>query len=127
PASAARPPPPSFPLFPYTTLFRSPAHVRGELLRLGAREQHAETERVEIAALLDPFLLVDEDAVHQRDLARRPAEAEAADLEPDTEGFGIWGQINPLIAAPGGRCDVHRRAAARPPRRRRGAGASRAG
>ena len=37
-----------------------------------------------VALLLDPLLLVD-DAVHERDLPRRPAKAEAADLEPGAQ------------------------------------------
>jgi len=40
------------------------------------------------ARLVDPFLLVDQDAVHQRDLARRAAEAQAADLQPDAQRLG---------------------------------------
>ncbi|MGX1293435.1 hypothetical protein AB7M75_003343 [Bradyrhizobium ottawaense] len=39
------------------------------------------------AAFGDPFLLLDQDAVHHRDLARRPAEAQAGDAEPDAKGF----------------------------------------
>ena len=32
---------------------------------------------------VDPFLFVDHDAMHQRDLSGRPAEVDAADLQPD--------------------------------------------
>ena len=62
---------------------QQPADIGRELLRLRARQQHAEIERVQETRLVDPFLLVDHDAVHHRDLAGRSAEAEAADLEPD--------------------------------------------
>ena len=51
-----------------------PADVGGELLRLGPRQQHAVVERVQEAALRHPALLLDEDAVHDRDLAGRAAE-----------------------------------------------------
>jgi hypothetical protein len=37
------------------------------------------------ALLLDPFLFVHHDAMHQGDLAGRTAEVDAADLEPDFE------------------------------------------
>jgi hypothetical protein len=66
---------------------QQPARVGRELLRLGARQQHAEVERVQIARLVDPLFLVDEDAVHHRDLPRRAAEPEAADLQPGPEGL----------------------------------------
>ena len=64
---------------------QQPADVGRELLRLRPRQQHAEIERVQEARLVDPFLLVDHDAMHHRDLAGRPAEIDAADLEPDLE------------------------------------------
>ena len=51
-----------------------PADVGGELLRLGARQEHAVVQRVQEAVLADPALLLDEDAVHDRDLAGRAAE-----------------------------------------------------
>ena len=48
---------------------------------------------MQVARFLDPFLLVDQDAVHQRDLAGRAAEPDAADLEPDAQrlakGHGV--------------------------------------
>src|SRR6185503_15483786 len=64
-----------------------PAGVGRELLRLRAGQQHAEVERVQVARLVDPLLLVDQDAVHERDLAGGAAETEAADLEPDAQRF----------------------------------------
>ena len=88
---------------------QQPADVGGELLRLRPGQQHAEVERVQVALLLDPLLLVDQDAVHERDLARRPAEAEAADLEPDAERLreAVRGS---RAAAPGVQRVVHHHA-----------------
>ena len=51
-----------------------PADVDGELLRLGAGQQHAVVERVQEPLLADPAAPLDQLAVHDRDLACRPAE-----------------------------------------------------
>ena len=67
---------------------QQPADVDRELLRLGAGQQHAVVERVQEAALADPALLLDEDAVHHRDLAGRPAEAQRGDARPDPHRLG---------------------------------------
>jgi hypothetical protein len=61
---------------------QQPADVHRELLCLRPRQQHAVVERVQEPALADPALLLDQDAVHQRDLPGRPAEAERRDLRP---------------------------------------------
>jgi hypothetical protein len=45
------------------------------LLCFGARQQHAESEHVLEAVVVNPFALFNEDAVHQRDLPGRTAEA----------------------------------------------------
>jgi hypothetical protein len=50
-------------------------------LRFGAGQEHAEGQHVLEARIVDPFALIDKNAVHQRDLPGRAAEAEAADLE----------------------------------------------
>ena len=42
-------------------------------------------------ALVDPFFLVDQHAVHDRDLAGGTAEIDAAELEPEPEGFAEAG------------------------------------
>ena len=72
-----------------------PADIGGELHGLRPGQQHAEIERVQEALLADPFPLVDEHAVHQRDLAGGSAEGQDADLRPDgkrfTEGGGWCG------------------------------------
>jgi hypothetical protein len=43
---------------------------------------------VQETALADPALLVDQNAVHDRYLPRRPAEAEGGDAKPDPDGIG---------------------------------------
>ena len=72
---------------PAAHAMQQPADIGRELLRLRARQQHAEIERVQETRLVEPFFLVDHDAVHQRDLPGRAAEIDAADLQPDLEGF----------------------------------------
>ena len=44
-------------------------------------------KRMQEAVLGDPPPLVDENAVHQRDLPRRSAEGQHPDLRPDGEGL----------------------------------------
>jgi hypothetical protein len=61
----------------------------------------AEIARVEKAPIIDPFSLVDEKAVHQRDLIGRTAKRDEADPGPKGEGFGeAWlGEASgPLMA-----------------------------
>ena len=67
---------------------QQPSDVDRELLRLRPRQQHAEVERVQEPRLADPPLLVDEDAVHDRDLPGRPAERQRRDPEPDPHRLG---------------------------------------
>ena len=64
-----------------------PADIGRKLLCLGARQQHAVVQRVQETAFGNPVLLLDEDAVHHRDLPRRAAEREQRDAEPDAKGF----------------------------------------
>jgi hypothetical protein len=64
-----------------------PADVDGELLRLGAREEHAVVEGVEEALLADPALLLHQRPVHDGDLPRRPAKGEERHLRPDPDGL----------------------------------------
>ena len=61
------------------------ADVGRELLRLGPGERHAEVERVQEAPLRDPAPTLDELVVHDRDLPRRPAEADHPELQPEPE------------------------------------------
>ena len=60
-----------------------PADIGRELLRLRSRQQHAIIERVQKSTFRNPMFLVDQDAVHHRNLGRRTAEAQERDLEPD--------------------------------------------
>ena len=71
-----------------THTMKQPAKIDGELLRLRARKQHAEIQRMKKAAFTDPFQLVDKKPVHHRDLAGRPTETEKADLQPDQNSLG---------------------------------------
>ena len=63
---------------PAARAVHQPADVGGELLRLGPGQQHAVVERMEEALFADPALLLDQDAVHDRDLSGGAAEALAA-------------------------------------------------
>jgi hypothetical protein len=71
---------------------QQPAHVGRELLCFGSRQQHAIVERVQETGFTDPALLVDEDAVHDRDLAGRATERQQADAHPGARGFGEGGR-----------------------------------
>jgi hypothetical protein len=67
---------------------QQPADIDAQLLGLGAGQQHAEVERMQEALFADPALLLDQDAVHDRDLAGRAAEAQHGDAGPRGGGFG---------------------------------------
>ncbi len=62
-----------------------PADVRGQLLRLRARQHHAEIQRMQEALFRDPALSFDEFLMHERNLARRTAEAHEAEPQPVQE------------------------------------------
>jgi len=53
--------------------------------------------------LTDPSLFVDDDAVHDRDLARRPAERERRHAKPNPQGLGKRNPVRRLGPASG--CD----------------------
>ncbi len=71
-----------------------PADVGGQLLRLGAGQQHAVVQRVQEALLADPAAALDQFAVHDGDLPGRAAEADEPQLQPEAQrlaeahGFG---------------------------------------
>ena len=65
-----------------------PADIDRQLMRFGAGQQHAIAEGMQEPVLADPFLLVDDDPVHDRDLSRRPAKTERSNTQPDPERFG---------------------------------------
>ena len=62
-----------------------PADIGRKLLRLGAGQEHAIIERMQKARLGNPAPLVDEDAVHHRDLSCRPAKRQGRDARPDAQ------------------------------------------
>ena len=62
-----------------------PADIGGKLLRLGAGQEHAVVQRMQEPRLVDPAFLLDQHAVHQRDLAGGAAEIDEPDLEPDRQ------------------------------------------
>ena len=72
---------------PARSSVHQPADIGRKLLRLGARQQHAVVQCMQETALGDPVLLLDQDAMHHRDLARGPAKAQAGDPEPDAKRF----------------------------------------
>ena len=61
---------------------QEPADVDRELLRLRSGQEHAVAQGMEKALLRDPFLPVHEVALHDRDLAGRPAEADKSEPNP---------------------------------------------
>jgi hypothetical protein len=79
-----------------------PADVGGELLGLGAGQQHAVVEGVQKALFGDPAFLLHQLAVHDGNLPRGPAKADEAQLEPELQGFaeGNGGRWRPHHSAP---------------------------
>jgi hypothetical protein len=73
---------------------KQPADINGELLRLGAGQQHAIVECVEEPRLADPAFFIHQDAVHGGDLPGRAAETQQADPEPYAQGFGQGGMVD---------------------------------
>jgi hypothetical protein len=66
---------------------QEPADIGGELLRLGAGQEHAEVQGVEKMAFWHPFPGFHDLFVHHRDLAGRTAKAYEPQLEPETESL----------------------------------------
>jgi len=64
-----------------------PTDVSGELLGFGTGPHHAIVERVQEAPFRNPAPLPHRLLVHDRDLTRRPAEADEAEFEPEPERF----------------------------------------
>src|SRR5262245_39156656 len=62
-----------------------PADIGRELLRLRARQQHAIVERMQEPLVRDPALLLDQNAMHDCDLAGGTAEAQRRDPQPHPE------------------------------------------
>ena len=76
-----------------------PADISGELLGLGAGQQHAIVERMHEAAFGHPPFFFDENAVHHRDLPGRAAEAQRGDAQPDAEGLADRNAMSGLLPA----------------------------
>ncbi len=66
---------------------QAPADIGGELLRFGSRQQRGEGQAAQERRLADPALPIDQLGLHHRDLAGRPAERQAAELEPIDQRF----------------------------------------
>jgi hypothetical protein len=62
---------------------QQPTHVDRELLCLGSGQQHAVVQRVQEPPVADPPAALHELLVHDRDLARRPAEVDKPELDPE--------------------------------------------
>ena len=67
---------------------QQPAGIGGKLHGFRAGQQHAVVQRMQEARLVEPTLLVDQDAMHQRDLAGGPAERQQADPGENARRFG---------------------------------------
>src|SRR5262249_62328577 len=83
--------PPSSPLFPYTTLFRSHSDARARFVEGRRQEMRDEVELPEVAVL--HAVLASE--VHLVRPAPLPAEVVRADLEEKGVGHRVVGQILP--------------------------------
>ncbi len=69
-----------------------PTDVGRQLLCLGSRQQHAVVQRVQKPRFTDPLLLVDQNAMHDRNLTRGAAEAEQRDACPNPKAsFSVTG------------------------------------
>jgi hypothetical protein len=64
----------------------------------GPRQEHAEIQRVEEAALADPASLLHQLRLHDRDLPSRTAEADEAKLQPEAERFAKRRVSNRAVA-----------------------------
>ncbi|MNS81081.1 hypothetical protein D3C72_1147820 [compost metagenome] len=64
-----------------------PTDVGGQLLCLGAWQQHAVVQRVQEPLLADPAPALDQFLVHDRDLPGGPTKTDEAQLEPEQECF----------------------------------------
>ena len=76
---------------------KKPTEIDRKLLCLRARKKHAEIQRMKKTAFTDPFQLVHEKTVHDRNLTGRPTKTQNADFQPDEHrlieadfAFGMW-------------------------------------
>ena len=82
---------------PAADAIEEPPRVDRELLRLRAGQQGAVAQRVQEPPFTDPPLLVDEDAVHDRDLSRRTPERLQRDQEPGAQRLSERHQVLVLV------------------------------
>lgn len=66
---------------------QKPADIDGELLGLGARQEHTVIQRVQETIITDPAPALDQLTVHEGDLPCRAAEAQKPDFYPNGKGF----------------------------------------
>ncbi len=71
---------------PAPTAVHQPAQVRGQLLGLWPRQQHAVIKGMQESSFGNPASALHQLLVHDRDLPRRAAEADEAQFEPEPEG-----------------------------------------
>jgi len=64
-----------------------PPDVDGQLVRFRTRQQHAVVEGMEESGLANPSLLLDEDAMHDRDLPCRATKAQQRNAYPYPKRF----------------------------------------
>jgi hypothetical protein len=64
-----------------------PPDVGRQLLRLWPRQQHAEVQCMQKPPITQPALLLNKDAVHDRNLPGWPAETQQRDATPDSRRF----------------------------------------
>lgn len=67
---------------------KPPANVGRQLHRLRAGQEHAEVEAAQKSPIVDPALLIDQNAMHEGDLSGRSAERQQTDLRPRSRRFG---------------------------------------
>src|SRR5947208_28890 len=68
---------------PATSSPQPPAHVERELTSFRSGTQHTKIARMKESRFTDPFFLLHQFAVQQRDLSRRPAETNKTKLKPE--------------------------------------------
>ena len=92
---------------PALGLVEQPANIDCQLLRLGARQEHAIVQRMQKALLTNPALFLDKYAMHHRNLSRRTAKRECRYPRPDldriTKRNAVALRLNPVVGNCGSR------------------------
>ncbi len=81
-----------------------PADIGRQLLRLGPRQQHGIVQAAQECLLVDPAFAVDAVGLHDRDLTRRAAERDEAQMQPIARGFGKAYGVRVIGGGGGRRC-----------------------